>query len=36
MNGVNHTEEEFLQKITKIIDANLHNEHFGVACPQRA
>jgi len=30
MNGVNHTEEEFLQKITKIIDANLHNEHFGV------
>jgi AraC-like DNA-binding protein/TolB-like protein len=30
MNGVNHTEDQFLQKITEIIDANLHNEHFGV------
>jgi len=30
MNGMNHTEEQFLQKITEIIDANLHNEQFGV------
>ncbi len=31
MKGVNHTEEQFLQNLTSIIDANLHNEHFGVA-----
>ncbi len=31
MNGMNHTEEQFLQKITEIIDANLHNEQFGVS-----
>lgn len=31
MKGVNHTEEQFLQNITGIIDANLHNENFGVA-----
>jgi AraC-like DNA-binding protein/TolB-like protein len=31
MKGVNHTGEQFLQSITAIIDANLHNEHFGVA-----
>ena len=30
MNGMNHTEEQFLQKITGIIEANLHNEQFGV------
>jgi AraC-like DNA-binding protein/TolB-like protein len=30
MNAINHTEEQFLQKINKIIDTNLHNEHFGV------
>ena len=31
MTGVNHTEAQFLQKIIEIIDANLHDEHFGVA-----
>jgi AraC-like DNA-binding protein/TolB-like protein len=31
MNSTNHTEEQFLQKINEIIDANLHNENFGVA-----
>jgi TolB-like protein/AraC-like DNA-binding protein/tetratricopeptide (TPR) repeat protein len=30
MNGVNFSEQEFLSKITKIIEANLHNEQFGV------
>jgi AraC-like DNA-binding protein/TolB-like protein len=30
MNGMNHTEEQFLQKIIEIIDVNLHNEQFGV------
>jgi TolB-like protein/AraC-like DNA-binding protein len=30
MNGVNHTEEQLLKKISEVIDANLHNEQFGV------
>jgi AraC-like DNA-binding protein/TolB-like protein len=30
MNGMNFSEKEFLSKITEIIEANLHNEQFGV------
>lgn len=30
MNGANFSEQEFLAKITKITEANLHNEQFGV------
>jgi response regulator of citrate/malate metabolism len=30
MNRENYTEEQFLKKITEIINANVHNEKFGV------
>ena len=30
MNGVNFSEQEFVAKITAVIEANLHNEQFGV------
>ncbi len=28
MNGMNHTEDQFLNKIIAITEANLHNEQF--------
>ena len=31
MKGVNHTGDQFLQNIQAIIDANMHNENFGVS-----